>query len=91
MLLPFHVSTTNIGSVEFKSGKEELKICSLCSLWMVYSVCPKTIGKKKGLKQSKSSSALHGGYETVGASQDNTQKPHRIHIISEVRKLQTMQ
>lgn len=90
MLLPFHVSTTNIGSVEFKSGKE-LKICSLCSLWPMYSVCPKTIGKKRGLKQSRSSSALHGGYETAGASEDNTQKTHRIHIISEVRKLQTMQ
>lgn len=91
MLVPFQVFATNTRLGEFKSGEEELKICSLCSLRPVYPVCPKTIGKKKGLKQSRSSSALCGGYEKVGASQEKTQNPHRIHTISEVRKLQTMQ
>lgn len=61
-----------------KSGKEELKICLICSLQPAYSICPKAIGeKKKHLKKSRSSSVLNGGYETVGPSQEETQNPHR--------------
>lgn len=64
----------------------------MMSVTSVFSMSKNYRGeKKRGLKQSKSSSALHGGYETIGAAQEKTQNPHRTHIISEVRKLQTMQ
>lgn len=42
------------------------------------------------LKQRRSSSALHGVCEGEGASQAS-QKPCRIHIISEVERLQDLQ